>query len=134
MPLKRIQRAAKAILNALECPEGELSIVIVDDPQIAELNARYLNRQGPTNVISFPMREGEFSDISPDLLGDVVISADTAQKEADDQETTLEKRFNELLIHGILHLFGYDHEKDETRASEMEEKSRALLEIIEKST
>jgi probable rRNA maturation factor len=118
----------------LECPEGELSIVIVDDPQIAELNARYLNRQGPTNVISFPMREGEFSDISPDLLGDVVISADTAQKEADDQETTLEKRFNELLIHGILHLFGYDHEKDETRASEMEEKSRALLEIIEKST
>lgn len=107
--------------------------MIVDDLQIAELNLRYLNRQGPTNVIAFPMREGEFSDISPELLGDVVISADTAQKEADDQETTLEKRFNELLIHGILHIFGYDHEKDETRAFEMEQKSRELMQIIEKA-
>jgi len=117
----------------LECPKGELSIVIVDDPQIAELNLRYLNREGPTNVIAFSMREGEFSDISPDLLGDVVISADTAQKEAEDQETTLEKRFNELLIHGILHLFGYDHEKDEIRAFNMEQKSRELMQIIEKA-
>lgn len=112
------------------CPEGELSILIVDDPQIAELNAQYLNRSGPTNVIAFPMREGEFPGITPNLLGDVVISIDTAEAEGNIAGISLAARFTELLIHGILHLFGYDHETDETEARRMEEKSLALLKAI----
>lgn len=114
----------------MDCPEGELSILIVDDPRIADLNQQYLNRTGPTNVIAFPMREGEFSDISPGLLGDVVISIDTAEKEGEIGGISTEERFIELLIHGILHLFGYDHENNEAEALLMEEKSQALLKII----
>jgi probable rRNA maturation factor len=114
----------------LDCPEGELSILVVDDPRIADLNQQYLNRTGPTNVIAFPMREGEFSNISPGLLGDVVISIDTAEKEGEIGGISTEERFIELLVHGILHLFGYDHENDEAEAIRMEEKSQALLRII----
>jgi probable rRNA maturation factor len=74
--------------------------------QIAKLNLAYLNHVGPTNVISFPMQEGPFSDMSPDLLGDVVISADTAHREAVEAGMPMRERFNQLLIHGILHLTG----------------------------
>ena len=112
-------------------PDGELSVLLLDDPEIADLNMQYLNRQGATNVIAFPMTEGEFGDINPDLLGDVVISMDTAAREAEAIEMTFENRFKELLIHGILHLFGYDHETDEADAREMEDKSEALLEMIQ---
>jgi len=105
--------------------------LLTDDTEIAELNDRYLNRRGATNVIAFPMTEGEFGDINPDLLGDVVISLDTAAREAQEIEASFENRFKELLIHGILHLFGYDHETNEEDAREMEEKREALLEIIQ---
>jgi len=114
----------------LDFPDGEISILIVDDPQIEKLNRQYLNRQGPTNVIAFAMREGEFSHVTPHLLGDVVISADTAAREAQNSGLSIERRFNELLVHGILHLFGYDHENSEDDARRMEEKNRELMERI----
>ena len=114
----------------MDCPDGEISILIVDDPQIEELNRKYLNRQGPTNVIAFAMREGEFPDLTPNLLGDVVISTDTAVREAQNSAMSMERRFNELLVHGILHLMGYDHETSEQDARIMEEKSRELMELI----
>ena len=115
----------------MDSPDGELSVLLLDDTEIADLNYQYLNRQGATNVIAFPMTEGAFGDINPDLLGDVVISMDMAAREADILETTLETRFKELLIHGILHLFGYDHETDEADAREMEDKSEELFEMIQ---
>jgi probable rRNA maturation factor len=114
----------------LDFPDGEISILIVDDPQIEKLNRHYLNRQGPTNVIAFAMREGQFSHVTPHLLGDVVISLDTAAQEAQNSGTSTERRFNELLVHGILHLFGYDHEDSEKEAQRMEEKSRELMERL----
>jgi len=122
---------AQAVLNALGSPDAELSVVIVDDPHIAELNKRYLNRSGPTNVIAFPMRTGDFSDITPNLLGDVVISAETARQEAQAMGTRFSLRLYELLIHGVLHLFGYDHEKSEKESERMQQKSDELLGIIE---
>ncbi len=76
------------------------------------------------------MREGEFPDLTPDLLGDVVISTDTAAREAQVVSMSMERRFNELLVHGILHLIGYDHETSEKDARIMEEKSRKLIELI----
>lgn len=130
---EKISRMTQQILNDLGCPDGELSILIVDDPRIAELNKEYLSREGPTNVIAFPMREGEFSDITPELLGDVVISADTARKEGEMAGVTAEERFTELLIHGILHLFGYDHETTQEDADRMERKSLELLKQIRES-
>jgi probable rRNA maturation factor len=114
----------------LDNPDAELSLLIIDDKQITELNRIYLKRKGPTNVIAFPMREGEFSEINPHLLGDVVISIETAQKEADAIGVSFESRFNELLVHGILHLFGYDHEEDERQALVMEKKSKQLMQNL----
>ena len=111
-------------------PDGELSILLLDDPQIAVLNKDYLQREGPTNVIAFPMQEGAFAEINPDLLGDVVISLETAAKEGLAVGVSMEDRLKELMIHGILHLFGYDHEISETEAGRMEAKSRELLEQI----
>ena len=130
IPPKRIQQTVQVILSALDFPDGEISILIVDDPQIEILNQKYLNRRGPTNVIAFAMREGQFSHLTPNLLGDVVISADTTAKEAQDGGMSIERRFYELLVHGILHLFGYDHESNEKESRRMEEKSRELLELI----
>jgi probable rRNA maturation factor len=132
--MQKIKAKAQAILDALDCHEGELSILIVDDPRIEELNRAYLNHVGPTNVISFAMQEGEHRGINPYLLGDVVISADTCAKEAEDAEMSFERRFDQLLIHGILHIFGYDHIHSEDEAQKMEAKSKTLIEHIEKVT
>ena len=111
-------------------PDHELSLLIVDDPQIEIINREYLQHEGPTNVISFAMQEGEFSQVSPFLLGDVVISADTAEKEANLSGISFRQRLIELLIHGMLHLVGFDHEQDEAKAQIMETKSRNLLERV----
>lgn len=129
--INAVRKTAQGILNALDCPEGELSVVIVDDVRIAELNASYLQHTGPTNVISFPMREGDHADIHPELLGDVVISMDTCTREAENADIAVGVRFNQLLIHGVLHLFGYDHVQSERDARVMEAKSKELLDLIE---
>ena len=126
-----MRQQAQAVLNALDCPDGELSILIVDDAEIEILNTKYLNRRRPTNVIAFPMQEGEFSDVNPKLLGDVVISIDTTQKEAELAEISMEIRFTQLIVHGILHLLGYDHETTESEAQEMENQSNELIKLIE---
>jgi probable rRNA maturation factor len=115
----------------LDFPEAELSILIVDDGQIAQLNQTYLQRQGPTNVIAFPMREGPHTDINPHLLGDVVISMDTCAKEGKTADISVEERFDQLLIHGILHLIGYDHIHSKAQAKVMEAKSLELLALID---
>ena len=125
-----IEEAAKAILSALDNPDGELSILLVDDPGIAALNQQYLQRPGPTNVISFPMQEGAHGEISPQLLGDVVISIDTACREAGQGGISADRRFKELLVHGILHLLGYDHEDTPEREIEMEAQSKRLMGIL----
>lgn len=113
-------------------PDAQLSVLIVSDAQIAELNQTYLDHEGPTNVISFPMQEGPFADITPDLLGDVVISADTAHREAGKAGMETMERLNELLIHGILHLVGYDHVNSKEEAAVMEQKSDELMKLIGK--
>ena len=128
---QKIEVKAQAILDALDCREGELSILIVDDPCITKINHAYLDHGGPTNVISFSMREGEFGDINPHLLGDVIISADTCAKEAQEAGISMEDRFDQLLIHGILHIFGYDHIHSEAEAKVMETKSDELAALVD---
>ncbi|MBP8829136.1 MAG: rRNA maturation RNase YbeY [Desulfobacter sp.] len=126
-----LYKKTEQILNALGCDDHELSIVITDDAQVRELNRTYRGKDEPTNVLSFPMQEGEFSDITPGLLGDVVISLDTAEAEAIAAGISTDERMSQLLVHGILHLFGFDHELGENQAREMEEKSLELLRGIE---
>jgi len=128
--LTRTRKTAQALLDALGSPDGELSLVITDDQEIADLNQQYRNRKGPTNVLAFAMNEGEFSGLTPELLGDVVISADTAAREADESGISLSRRLDFLLTHGILHLFGYDHEQSDADAAEMDRKTDELYEMI----
>jgi probable rRNA maturation factor len=78
------------------------------------------------------MQEGPFSDITPDLLGDVVISVDTAHREAEEAGMAMQERLNQLLIHGILHLVGYDHVNSNQEAKAMERKSNELIKRIQK--
>ncbi len=115
----------------MEYDDAELSVVITDDPEIQDLNLAHRGLDKPTNVLSFSMLEGEFAQITPNLLGDLVISEDTAFKEATEAGITLEERMSQLLVHGILHLIGFDHEKGEKQSQEMETKSRKLLRLIE---
>lgn len=114
----------------MECPDSEVSILLVDDAQIEEINTKYLGRSGPTNVISFSMAEGDFGDINPHILGDVVISVETAKREAIESNTSLEETIDFFLIHGILHLLGYDHERSDAEARIMETKEKELLDRI----
>jgi len=102
-------------------------VLIVDDADIAELNRRYLGREGPTNVIAFAMGEGQFAELNPHLLGDVVVSRQTALREAAEHGLEPEEHFLRLVIHGILHLKGYDHEQGGEPARVMEELTERLL-------
>jgi probable rRNA maturation factor len=116
----------------LGSPDSELSILIVDDTAMAELNQTYRNRPGPTNVLAFSMHDGDFADIHPELLGDIVISADTAEKEADELGVSFDQRFDFLMVHGVLHLFGYDHERGDAAEAEMDAKTKELFQLINK--
>lgn len=125
-----MRTTARALLNALGSPDAELSIVIMDDAEIAQLNQQYRHRKGPTNVLAFAMNEGQFSDLTPDLLGDVVISAETAAREANELRISLSRRLDFLLTHGILHLFGYDHERSDADEAKMDRKTEELYDMI----
>ncbi len=118
----------------MECPEGsELSVSIVGDRSMRIINRDYLNKDRPTNVISFSLQEGDCSGINPLSLGDVVISADTAAKEAQEGGLEFFERLSFLLLHGILHLCGYDHERSgELEAEKMQQKEQQLFRILKK--
>lgn len=105
-------------------------MLITGDAEIARLNEKWLGRKGPTDVISFPMREGEDAKLNPFLLGDIVISAETAQTSAREKGRALEQEVVGLLIHGILHLCGYDHELSPRAARQMRAKEKELIEEI----
>jgi probable rRNA maturation factor len=125
---------AARILNALGCPEeAELSVSIVGDRSIRIINREYLAKDRPTNVISFSLQEGDYGGISPHILGDVIISADTAAREAEQGAIPPFERLCFLLMHGILHLCGYDHERSGAdEAARMEKKERELFRILKK--
>ena len=125
-----IKASARKILNALEFPEAELSVMITDDDGIQELNRDYLNRDRPTNVISFPMQEGDYGDVNPNVLGDVVLSVETVARDAEALGYDLLEMLDFYLIHGILHLIGYDHEGAADEAAQMEAKTRELFEAL----
>ena len=109
---------------------SELSISFVDDGQIQELNRRYLGRDKPTNVLAFSMREGDFPSLHPQLLGDVVISVDTARRQSNRFGLNEMEMVILLMIHGILHLLGYEHEGTKKGASEMALKQKEMLKKV----
>ncbi len=120
----RLRRVAQRTLRTLGLPTAEISVLLLDDAGIALLNRAYRGVSGPTDVLAFPMSEGKFKSLSPDCLGDVVISAETARRQS--RRGGLSAELALLLVHGILHLVGYDH-GTATERRRMWEKQAALL-------
>ena len=108
---KRAKEAACAVLTQAGKKLGaaELSLVLADDETVAALNERWRRRRGPTNVLAFASEERAMPP-APLLLGDVVLAYETVTKEARDQGKALVDHLRHLVIHGVLHLLGYDHE------------------------
>lgn len=124
-----LERRAAQILAQIGHAESELSLSLVDDPTIAELNLSYRKLDRPTDVLSFSLLEGEEATYRGNLLGDVVISVETAAIQAQEQGVTLDEELARLLIHGVLHLVGHDHmESEETQRMQAEE--RRLSEVL----
>ena len=121
----------KLALDALGYKKGELSILITDDERIRELNRKFLRHDRPTNVLAFPMQGEDIKGPYP-VLGDIVISVDTAIKEAERYGIGLETYVVRLLIHGLLHLLGYDHERGKAEEEEMLKEEERILKIIYK--
>ena len=121
-----LKKIATSLLHHAERKHWELSILLVDDSRMTELNSTYRGITGPTNVLSFPMAD-ESAANGPQLLGDIVISVDTAMREAGDCDRTMEEYLCILLVHGLVHLLGYDHERGEEDAAAMTAKEQELL-------
>lgn len=105
----------------------ELALILTDDHHIQQLNRKYLNVDSPTDVLSFPMDGGEEDHLPVMLLGDIVLSLDTAERQAKEMGHDLRSECRILLVHAMLHLFGYDHEKNEQEWKEMAEMERQTL-------
>ena len=111
-------------------PSSEVGIVLTDDAEIRQLNQTYRNRDQATNVLSFAMEEGGRPPGSPPfspLLGDVVLAYETLIREATDRAIPLKQHLTHLVIHGILHLLGHDHERSPEDAERQEARESAIL-------
>jgi probable rRNA maturation factor len=110
---RTLRRRAEKMLAFLAKDEAELSVAFVDDAIIHELNRDYRHKDKPTDVLAFALREGELGHLAGDNLGDVVISLDTARRQADERGIHPREEVRMLLAHGILHLLGWDHQTDD---------------------
>jgi len=130
---RKIKEIIKKVLLHLKVDERtEISVLFTDDKFIRTLNNKYRGIDKPTDVLSFSLQEGAVK--SPEIesdkpLGDIIISAETAQRQADTLNHSIEKELTVLLIHGLLHLIGYDHEEDKDYKI-MKEKESEILKIF----
>ncbi|WP_425427063.1 rRNA maturation RNase YbeY [Thermocrinis ruber] len=118
---KLLSKIARRALEVLGLSKVELSIALVSDAQIKRLNKLYRNKDKPTDVLSFPIGEKVEDWL---ILGDIVISVDTAKRQAQELGHSLEEEIKRLLVHGLVHLLGYDHElggEEERKFFELEE-------------
>ncbi len=116
---------AETILRHAGQTSGELSIVLLNDRAMRVLNAQYRGKDLPTDVLSFPQSSPQGG--VEQLIGDVVISLQTATRQAKEQKSTLHGEVVRLLVHGILHLLGYDHERSPQEARRMGSKERMII-------
>jgi probable rRNA maturation factor len=129
----KIKGIIKKVLQHLKADEEtEISVLFTNDKFIKTLNNKYRGIDKPTDVLSFSLQEGvvKSPEIESDkLLGDIIISVETAQRQADNLNHSMERELTVLLIHGLLHLTGYDHEKG-TDYKIMREKENEILKIF----
>ena len=128
----RLSLARKVARKALEVEsykEAQVSILFCEDAYIKRLNRKYRGVDAPTDVLAFSMHEGKFSKVHPEVLGDVVISLETASRQAKRFRHSLNKETILLVIHGILHLLGYDHLKKKDKEL-MRRKEKQILKSL----
>jgi rRNA maturation RNase YbeY len=116
-PTAELRRIAAELLALLNQKRAELSVALVGDKEMRPLNARYRGKDRTTDVLSFFVTDQPKAP--PRLLGDVIISVEQARRQAKAREQTLKREMATLLIHGVLHLLGYDHERSERQAKKM---------------
>ena len=121
--VSEIGRWAEAALEDMDSDVG-LSVRIVDEPESADLNRQYRNKSGPTNVLSFPFEDPP--GVDSDILGDLIICAPVVHREAQEQNKPERAHWAHMVIHGIMHLRGYDHIDDED-AKRMETEEGMIL-------
>lgn len=129
--VRRLKSVARELLRAVNEADSALSLSLVNDAEIQSLNREHRGKDKPTDVLSFPLFEpGEEGHSEGErLLGDVVISIDTARRQAAEYDAPLQNEIYRLLIHGVLHVLGHDHEEPQER-SEMEAEERRLAAAI----
>lgn len=131
-PLLRAVLEKTAQIYDIE-PHTEVSLVLSDDSYIHQLNRQYRGKDCPTDVLSFALNEGEEPEVidgpEENLLGDIIISIETAVRQAQEYGHSLEREMAFLVLHGMLHLLGYDHETEEDR-NEMRQEEEYVLEQL----
>jgi probable rRNA maturation factor len=128
---RMIRSTVLKILKTLDCADKEISLSFVDDQNIKQLNKQYLGKDKATNVLSFSLLEGEYGNINPQILGDIIISVETSQRDALYGKLTIDQEIDFLIIHGILHLLGYNHENTtEKETKKMRQKEKELFNAI----
>jgi probable rRNA maturation factor len=128
---RKIRNTVLKVLKTLDCPDKEISLSFVDDEYIKQLNKQYLGKDQATNVLSFSLQEGEYGDINPQILGDIIVSVETAQRDALYGKLNIAQEIDFLIIHGILHLLGYNHENTTKKeATKMRQKEKELFNKI----
>ncbi|KAB7742599.1 rRNA maturation RNase YbeY [Parvibaculum sedimenti] len=127
-----VRRAAEhAYVVAGPAEEAELCVVLADDPFVQALNKTWRGKDKPTNVLSFPTGDmPQAEPVQTQLLGDVVLALETIEREAKEQGKTFPDHLSHLVVHGVLHLLGHDHEVD-AEAEEMEALERDILEDLD---
>ncbi|HVO94685.1 MAG TPA: rRNA maturation RNase YbeY [Terriglobales bacterium] len=124
-PARRLKEVALAILDLLGRSDTELSLALIGDREMQQLNAQYRGKNYPTDVLSFPVESD--APLKKPLLGDVVICVDKAAEQARERRRTLDEEMVTLLIHGIVHLMGYDHEQSAKDAKIMTRLEKKIL-------
>lgn len=129
--LERVERAARAVLEQCADLSGrplEMAVTLTDDARIQVLNRTWRGKDKPTNVLSFPAADVP-PEVSPEPLGDVIIALETVLREAGEEHKAPLDHLSHLVVHGTLHLLGYDHEQDD-EAEEMEQTERLILDSL----
>lgn len=126
----RVGADARRLLRALGEDVAELTISLVDDREIQRLNRAYRGTDQPTDVLAFAMREGIRTPGDAAVLGDVVISLETAGRQARRRGVATADEIRTLLVHGVLHLLGYDHERSAAEARRMKAMERRLQAVL----
>ena len=128
-----VKRHVGRIMAYLGCTERELSVVFGSDRLLQDLNRTYRHKDCTTNVLAFPQHPTYEGEPVTAMLGDVVVSLPTAAREACALQQTLEERVVYLVLHGLLHLLGYDHERSAAQRRHMEAVERQVLAQLQRA-